>query len=99
MFRFSDLIESALSTWRLTHMLMYERGPYDCFTFIRTSAGIEHDEDKNPISWPDNHVLSCFLCLSVWTTLWLSPPAVQAARRVLAVSGLAILMDKYYGQG
>ena len=87
-----ELFESALATWRLTHMLMWERGPFDIITKLRELTGIEHDEDKEPSSWPDNHVLGCFLCLSIWTAL--TPRST--ARFVLAVSGLAIVFNRGY---
>lgn len=94
-----DLIESALATWRLTHMLMFERGPFEVFTKVRELSGIEHEPVQGfPISYAENEVakaFSCFLCLSVWVAIVIN--ANRFVRKVLATSALAIFMDRHYG--
>ncbi len=80
----------ALATWRISHMLVNERGPYDILTLLRVQCGFEYDLDFNKLSAPDNHVLSCVWCVSVWVggvlvllPSWLSVPFALSAVTVL----------------
>lgn len=88
-----------LAAWRLAHMLMVERGPFDIFTRLRELYGVKHDanEDRMPYAWPENSIFLCIYCMSIWTGLvfavlpwWLSIP--------FAVSGIAILFDAVNGR-
>lgn len=93
-------LEAALATWRLTHMLMFERGPFSVFTRMRESVGIEHTEQGFPSVYDDNEVaqaLSCFLCTSVWVAMIINLKRLSWLRRTLATSALAIFMDRHYG--
>lgn len=82
------LIVAALATWRLSSLMLYETGPFDVFTHVRTFA---------------NHRLftaelfSCVYCLSVWIGAvcalilltdywWLLIP--------FALSAVAIMVDR-----
>ncbi len=65
----ADLLLLGLATWRLTSLLQDERGPYAILARFRERFGVEHDEEGEPVSWPDTEpgrLLRCPLCGSVW---------------------------------
>lgn len=83
-----------LATWRLSHMMLREEGPWRLFVHWRERWGVEHDEDFNPVSWPDGSVLACLWCFSVWVgaalailPVWVSVP--------FALSAFAIMVEKW----
>lgn len=103
------LLVYGCSTWRLSYMLVNETGPGALFVFIRTLAGIEHNDEYKPISYPDNFfasLLSCVYCTSVWvglfTVAWgLLVPEPYATILVLplALSAVAIVIDSIVQRG
>lgn len=77
-----------LATWRVTHLLQAEDGPWDLIFKIRKSLGNGF--------W--GSLMDCFYCLSIWTSL---PFAVIYGKTIigfisywLAFSGGAILLQK-----
>ena len=54
--RFYELILGTLATWRLTHLLWGEDGPWDLLVRLRRAVGNGF--------WGD--LLDCFLCCSLW---------------------------------
>lgn len=92
------LLITASATWRLTHLLMYEAGPWDAVVKLRALFGVSHYADGAPYVYPKGSVFECFLCLSIWISAavsvlprWVSHP--------LAVSGLVIMAEKWYKRG
>jgi len=58
-----------LAIWRLSSLLMKERGPFDLFVRVRKLIGVKHYDDGTPLSYKDNffgNLFSCCWCLSVW---------------------------------
>lgn len=58
-----------LATWRIGNLVQYERGPYRLFQRMRERLGIRHNDDAEPIAWPDTELgllLRCPDCTSVW---------------------------------
>ena len=49
---------SVLATWRVTHLLAYEDGPWDVFVRLRAALG-------NGVL---GRLLDCFQCVSVWVS-------------------------------
>lgn len=94
---------SWLAAWRITHLLMYEAGPWGVVTSIRTTAGVLHDEEGNPVGYPDGNVFQCFLCLSIWVSAavlvlgWL--PGVRRLLVPFALSSAAIWAERAYKHG
>lgn len=95
-----------LATWRISSLLVRERGPFGVFIWIRTRAGIQHEEDGTPYLFPDTTIagiLSCVWCVSVWVAmgwlgLWLIAPLLATKiAAVFAISTGAILVDKWLG--
>lgn len=86
--RFYWLALGILCTWRLTHLLAFENGPFDFIVRLRraTSSSV----------W--GRMLDCFNCLSLWVA---APIAIAVGGRWLesllcwlAYSGGAILLDR-----
>lgn len=69
---FLDLLLYASALWRLTNLLIYERGPYDAFLGLREMFHVEHDDGGNPIQYPDSHaarLLECPWCMSMFLSI------------------------------
>lgn len=73
-------------------MIMYERGPQNVLLNFREKLGVRHNDDGKIVSYPDNSVLSCFWCFSIWMSagILLVPTVV---RRILSISAVAIWLE------
>jgi hypothetical protein len=103
-FSFLDFAVLALATARLARMLTGERGIYGAFARLRRLFGIEHDEDGEPVSWPDTEagrLLRCPLCCSVWVGagmvgLYLWAPGITVIVALpLALSAVAVTWGEW----
>jgi hypothetical protein len=74
-------------------MLVYEAGPWHMFTRIRERAGFVYNSDGTKLAEPDNNVLGCVWCTSVWVALVLLVVPVLAVV-VLAASAVAIVIEE-----
>jgi hypothetical protein len=78
---------SGLATWRLTHLLCAEDGPWDLVVHLRRAAGNGF--------W--GKLLDCFQCLSVWfaapLAYWVGATWRERALLWPAISALAILLE------
>ena len=90
----------ALATFRLSHMVALERGPWHVFDRLRERLGATQDVRTG--AWtPTNglvELILCPLCLSVWVGallvgLWLLVPVLQVAVAAIAVSGLSCALE------
>jgi hypothetical protein len=88
MLRFYWLTVGILATWRITHLLQAEDGPWDLVVRLRKLAGKSF--------W--GGLLDCFYCLSVWVAAPVSFVIGNDWRERLllwpALSGAAILLEK-----
>ncbi|MEO5797538.1 MAG: DUF1360 domain-containing protein [Rhodoferax sp.] len=82
------LLLGALATWRATHLLALEDGPFNGVLRLRQAAG-------NSL-W--GQLLDCFYCLSLWVA---APVALAVARNPLewllawlGLSGAACLLER-----
>jgi hypothetical protein len=82
-------LAAALATWRLTHLVAAEDGPWNVVVHLRRLAGA---------SWLGD-AMDCFHCASLWVAL---PFAVsmtddpsQALLAWLALSGASILLERF----
>lgn len=89
------LLLRALATWRLSHMFMYEAGPWNVFIRLRAATGVKHDDVGTPVAYPDGNVFECFLCFSVWVGI-VSSVLGRWAVTPFALSALAIWAEKVY---
>jgi len=88
-----ELFVYALAVWRISNLFVNERGPWKLFVHIRELSGIEHDESGTPVVIPDSSVFSCFLCTSIWVSLFtiLMP---NFFKDIFAGSALAIFINR-----
>ncbi|KAA2242490.1 DUF1360 domain-containing protein [Chitinophaga agrisoli] len=77
-----------LATWRITHLLQAEDGPFDLVFHLRKTAGAGFFGD----------LLDCFYCLSIWIALpfalWLGLSWQEKLLLWPALSGAAILLER-----
>jgi hypothetical protein len=82
------LLLGVLCTWRLTHLLQAEDGPWDASVYLRRAAGDGFF----------GQLLDCFYCLSLWIAApvaWtLHSGAIDLAMLWPALSGGAILLER-----
>jgi hypothetical protein len=81
-------IIAALATWRLTHLLAFEDGPWDCLARLRARLGAGF--------W--GRLTDCFYCLSLWIalpiTFAMQPGWGHGLLVWLGLSGAACLLDR-----
>lgn len=83
----------ALASWRLTHMIMEERGPGAVLNKVRARWFDFEYIGEEEVSRPAYSMLNCAYCTSFWTSLAvLALP--QPFRVALAVNSVAIFIDK-----
>jgi len=83
---------ASLATWRVTHLLAEEDGPWDAVVRVRSRLG----------EGQLGELMDCFYCLSLWT----AAPATLAVTRSrrdaplvwLALSGTACLLERATGR-
>jgi hypothetical protein len=79
---------SILATWRLTHLLSKEDGPWNMIYHIRKAAGAGFF----------GSLLDCFYCLSIWVALpfgiWLGNNWWEKILYWWALSGGACLLEQ-----
>ena len=82
---------AALATWRLSHLIAFEDGPWDVIVRIRRWAGSGF--------W--GRLLDCFYCVSLWVSagmVALLRPTLQDVPLLwLGLSGAACLLDRLGG--
>lgn len=101
MLLFPDVIVAALATWRISHMLLYENGPFRLLRRLRVMLGVTYyDDDGSDVSSSRYEITICIWCLSVWVgaavgSLWLLAP-VWAFWIVLpyALSAVAVMISQ-----
>lgn len=103
-----DLGLLALALWRVSSLLVSERGPFDAFLRLRSWAGIAHDDGGAALSF-DGRGYFAGLLFCVWCTslvlafgvaaLYVVAPAVaRVAALPFALSALAIAFNRGVGK-
>lgn len=83
----TDLLILSLATWRVSHMLVSEDGPYKVFARLRERFGKR---------WG---ALICVYCMSIWVAAafdWLRTGTFDPIR-IFAISGAAMMLRSYSG--
>lgn len=96
-----DVIVIGLATWRISSLLVHERGPYNVFVHLRNAVGVEHDVDLVP-ERANNvvaEIFSCVWCMSIWVGLalwgvWEIEPKVVY---VIAILAIAPIVETWHG--
>ncbi len=61
-----ELVVAAAATWRLSHMLLKENGPYTVFRRLREKFGVTYYPDSNDVASYEHEITVCIWCLSMW---------------------------------
>jgi len=83
-----------LAAWRIGNLIHYERGPLAIFQRFREAFGVSHDEDGEPIAWPDTEIgklLSCLDCGTIWVGIGLVVFYLSAGKMAVYVALLFAL--------
>ena len=82
------LVVGILATWRLTHLVVAEDGPWDIVVRLRRLAG----------AGAVGQMMDCFNCTSMWIALpvafWIGSDWIERVVVWFAVSGGAILLER-----
>lgn len=99
-----DFVLFGLATWRVSHILLRENGPFRVFRNLREALGVRYyDEDGHEIAEFKYEITTCIWCLSVWVAgalavLWsFLPLATFWICAVFAASALAVVVDHHEG--
>jgi len=92
----SDIL-IGLAVWRVSLMLVHERGLFGVFTRLRVFIGAETN-DASQIGKPSNELGQLFLC--VWCmSIWVGAIAAYLAHRpiwvIMVYSAVAVLAQSY----
>lgn len=86
-----------LATWRISHMLALEEGPFRVFVGFRKVFGVVHDDAGNVTSFPDGfgRLVTCMWCLSTWVAviIWLIFQVAPIAVAVMAIAAVAMVVE------
>lgn len=93
-----ELSINILATWRITHFLNREDGPYNLGNRMRQATGQYYTEASECTATNEiGKALCCFHCTSVWVALGVV--LLQTGKfdlmKVFAVSAAAILLDEW----
>lgn len=96
---------AALATWRITHILLRENGPWRVFRRLRVALGVTYYDDDDPkVSSFRYEITVCVWCLSVWTgsvataILMLVPEWLQYVLFTpFAISAVCVIVDSKFG--
>ncbi len=87
------LVAGILATWRLTHLIVAEDGPWNVVARLRRIAG----------SGFIGQMMDCFNCSSLWVALpiavWLGDDWIVRVVFWPALSGGAILLERAFPAG
>jgi hypothetical protein len=103
------LVLAAFATFRISDILVSERGPWDICFHLRRLVGIKHDGNMDPEIYPEKFLpllFSCVGCMSVWVGaavmfVYLCLPAIFSLLIVVpfGLSGAAVLIDSLQYKG
>lgn len=82
------LIVAALATWRISSLMLYETGPFDAFTRVRSFASRTLFTAE---------LFSCVYCISIWIGALCAVLALLDAWLLLipfALSAVAVMVDR-----
>lgn len=97
----------ALATFRLSHMIAMEEGPWHIFERIHILLGAKSDITGQRWTAGQNvlaKLLSCPLCLSVWVgivlaVVFIRGPVLDVLLVAVAVSGASCALEMLVGGG
>lgn len=91
----------ALATWRLAHLLAYERGPYDALGRLRAACGVGYEPDGTPVAETEaSQLITCVWCSSPWLAALLAlarhvwPGLGDCLAGALAASAVTVFVER-----
>ena len=94
-----EFIVASIATWRITHMIREEQGPFDIIRRFR-DVFIKETKSGTETRWVIGELISCFFCLSVWVAavfaILLSSGIVNFLLYTCGISGVAILLNTFF---
>lgn len=93
-----QFIISSLAVWRVSSLLVNEPGPWYVFKRLREQQGFQYYPDGDTLHEPDNHVLGCVWCTSIWVALLLLVVPFPI-KNALALSAVACILEGKVGYG
>lgn len=92
-----NLVVKGFATWRISHMLVKEYGPYEILFKLRKWSGVIYNACDEPVDWNDITPLHCVFCTSVWIAFIINilPKFIVNA---FALSGIACLLELLDGK-
>lgn len=91
------LVVAALATWRVSHMLLYENGPFRLLRKMREHLGVVYYSDDADVATYKWELTVCMWCLSVWVGIvvailwWLGIALILTP---YALSAVVCLLDR-----
>ncbi len=80
---------AVLATWRITHLLSKEDGPFDIFFRVKKQLGQGFF----------GSLLDCFYCLSIWISIpfgvWVGSTVMEKIICCIGISGAASIIQKF----
>ena len=95
-----DLVLFGLATFRIAHLFVWERGPFDIFPWIRARVGATNFNPSLSKGFLAG-VFSCVWCMSVWVSMFFTAVALynkEIASWValpFSLSAIAILIREH----
>ena len=100
---------ASFAVFRISEIMVNERGPFDLVLKFRELIGIEHGDDLMPIMVPEKFLpllFSCVGCTSVWVgfavaLIYLTAPTLVFLLVVMpfGLSGAAVMIDSLRYKG
>lgn len=86
---FFHFLVAVLATWRITHLLSREDGPFDILFRVKKQLGQGFF----------GNLLDCFYCLSIWISVpfaaWTGNGILEIVIDTIAISGAACIIQKF----
>ena len=87
----------SLAVWRLTHAMVKEKGPLDCFARLRARLAASQKRSGGFFD-----MISCTSCLSLWTglvaSLFVSQTLFEIIVYAFAFSGASMLLESLFSK-
>lgn len=86
----------AIVVWYISHLLVYERGPWAVFTKLRQFVGVDYDTHGQAIPRHEGgKLILCITCTSFWVACLVVLLTHQATPWILWYSGISVLINRY----
>lgn len=99
-----ELVLGAVATWRISHMLLNENGPFEVFRHAREMLGVQYSEfDESKVIAFKYEITTCIWCLSMWiggfvtAGLWLWPGVFAWLLLPYVFSAFSVSWNHWHG--